>query len=147
MTEQEQKAFSKDELKQLDALRSYVPFLEVMSNMSPQQSETLLPYLKSTVHDPLCTCVSNSIFNFKNFDPDCKEKCANLIKSKLESYAFLSDKRKTGSSTLLKKRERHLHETSSGLPTLIGAVLPSLAKTLKRAADQKEAKRTKKRKQ
>jgi hypothetical protein len=135
--EEKQKPYSKQELKELEALRPYVPFLDVMSSISPQQSDVLIPYLKPNVHDSLCACISNSLFNFEGFEQKCKEKCAHVLKSKLDHYAFLSDKRHTCSKGLLKKRGKYLEETSSGLPTLVSAVLPSFSKALTRAAKQK----------
>lgn len=133
----EDKPFTKQELKQLDLIRPHIPFLDIIGNVTPQQAETLIPYLKPTVHESLCTCICNSIFNYKKLDGDCKEKCIEVLKPKLSVYTFLSDKRKATSKSLLKKRGRYLEETSSGLPTIVSSVLPSLGLALQKAAEQK----------
>ena len=137
VNQEEDRPFTKEQLKQLDALRPYVPFLDIMGSISPQQSEILTPYLKPAVHDALCTCVSNAIFNYKKFDNDCKERCVSVLKPKISHYTFLSDKRKTASKGLLRKRGKYIEETSTGIPIIVSSVLPSLGKALEKAAKQK----------
>jgi hypothetical protein len=116
---------SRDE-KNLEYMCQHLPLMELMREMSPQQCETLMPFIKSSAHDALCNCVYNAIYNFETFSPEAKAKCRESMKSKSENYKFLSDKSQTLSKRYLKKRGEYLEQSGSGFPAILAAVLPLL---------------------
>jgi hypothetical protein len=136
--------YSKDQLKQLQSMRSYVPLLEIMRDLTPQQSEALLPYLKSTCHDSLCVCIFNALFNFNKFTEDEKASVVHALKSKKDTYQWLGDKCNTCSKGLLKKRQRLLEQSGGAFPTILKPVLPIFAESLIRADKQKADQKRKK---
>lgn len=112
--------------KKLEYMCQHLPLMELMRDLSPQQCEALMPFIKTSAHDALCNCVYNAIFNYKSFSNEEKERCKESMKSKLENYRFLSDKSRTLSKRNLKKREQYLEQSGAGFPAILAAVLPLL---------------------
>ncbi len=112
---------------QMEYMCRHLPLLELMRDLSPQQCETLTPYLKSTCHNAICCCIFNCMYNYSSFSPELKARCKESMKSKLDNYTFLSDKSLTTSPKNLKKREQILEQSGSGFPAILAAVLPLLS--------------------
>lgn len=116
---------SRDE-KTLEYMCHHLPLMELMRDLSPQQCETLMPYIKTSTHDALCTCVYNALFNYDRLSEEDRARCKESLKSKAENYRFLSDKSQTLSKRYLKKREQYLEQSGAGFPAILAAVLPLL---------------------
>ena len=114
------------EEKKLEYMCQHLPLMELMRDLSPQQCETLMPFVKTSAHDALCNCVYNAIFNYKSFSPEQRTQCIESMKSKLDNYKFLGNQSNTVSKKRLKQRESYLEQSGSGFPAILAAVLPLL---------------------
>lgn len=112
--------------KVLDYMCHHLPLLELMRDLSPQQCEALMPFIKPSAHDALCSCVYNALFNYQRFTEEDKLRCKESMKSKLDNYRYLSDKSQTTSKRYLKRRQEYLEQSGSGFPAILAAVLPLL---------------------
>jgi hypothetical protein len=113
--------------KKLEYMCQHLPLMELMRDLSPQQCESLMPFIKTSAHDALCNCVYNALFNYKELTEEDKAKCKESMWSKLDNYRFLGDKSQTLSKKVLKKRGEYLEQSGSGFPAILAAVLPLFA--------------------
>jgi len=85
-----------------------------------------MPFIKTSAHDALCTCVYNALYNYDRLSAEDKSRCKESMYSKRANYRFLSDKSQTSSKRYLQKREECLEQSGSGFPAILAAVLPLL---------------------
>ena len=121
------KKFGPDQKREMKYLRQHLPLMKVMHGLSPDQCEMLMPFIKTSAHDALCTCVFNALCNHEKFDGEVITNLQKALSPKANNYRYLSDKMKTCSHKQLTRRGNILVQSGSGFPAILAAVLPLLA--------------------
>lgn len=113
--------------RELDYLRSHIPLMKIMRELTPEQCESLIPFVKSSAHDALCSCIYNAIYNFRKLPQQDAENLKSALSSKIQNYKYLSEKRSPLTARQVRQREAILEQSGSGLPAILTAVLPLVA--------------------
>jgi hypothetical protein len=119
--------FSTEQKKEIRYLRQHLPLMKVMHDLSPDQCDMLMPFIKTSAHDALCVCVFNALRNYEKFDEDEIGNLQKALTPKVNNYRYLSDKKKTCDHKQLTRRGNILVQSGSGFPAILAAVLPLLA--------------------
>jgi hypothetical protein len=110
-------------------LKQHLPLLKVMSEMSPEKCQALMPFISENSHHALCTCVYNTLKNYNKFDEDQIQNIKTTLSPKMEYFRYLSNEANK-KKTSLRKRASVINQVGYGLPLIIGSVLPLLTNLL-----------------
>lgn len=116
--------------KEIEYLRKHIPLFNIMRDMSAEQCESLMPFIKTQTHDAICTCIYNAITNFRKMPEDNVKPLREALLPKLNNYRYLSKRKNVTSKRGLKKRETLLEQSGGGLPFILASVLPLLGSLL-----------------
>jgi len=116
--------------KTLHYMRDHVPLMNVIRDLSPEQSEVLMPYIRPSAYDALCTCTFNALYNYKRLSEEDAKNLKVALASKQRNYEYLSDRMHATDKKQLKKREEIIAQSGSGFPAILAAVLPLLAQLI-----------------
>jgi hypothetical protein len=111
-------------------LKDHFPLLSLMSKMSPEQCNALMPYVKENTHHALCTCAHNALVNFSKFTPEQVQNIKSTLSPNIDQYRYLSSEMNAKSKKRLHQRADVINQVGSGFPLILSAVLPLLGSLL-----------------